>query len=598
MSPEDSNAYFTSMLLPSTEDMDSLLNSLRANAYPSDTEAHRLRMAIAALQPEVDKYDQEIDRVQAILEGLRSERSRIQSYSAAVASLMSPIRALPSELLLPILKHCVDFVPKPEYRNEVYIANMLQISWRILSKVCYHWYITIADSPLIWSVVNMDHSHSFITFRSMGVRNQLMELVLKAAKETPLTLTFVPAHDSYWSSSNNAQGAVPQAGDADMKRICAESTRWRSLKLTLDCRTLWQFGVKPHIQGWLPILEDLELAAQSVSSPKRPEVVDFWAACTLFEEVPALRRFTFQDVPPSVPWAQLVYVHFKLANRTPYLDPPDKGPLYSVLSFIEHCSEYCTVVLSDLEERYDPAFKHWPTQPILRSQIRALQLTTQLRDRHLRPRTVELITRLLQVLDLPSVQELYIDGSPARPPSLWKTAVFSAFVARSPKLTSLSLLKVLLTPTDLLDALQQTPCLTELTIGDIVVSEGIFSFALNDGALHALSCAPYIVPNLAYLGLTSYFQFSEALLAAFLALRAEHNRTSGHRKAGTSHPFVFRAELCTPSEKDSTGSKLANGTNIEWVQKDIDGISRLLMGSAWRQGLRFTMDGQYDSGCK
>ncbi|KAF7315991.1 F-box domain-containing protein [Mycena indigotica] len=586
MTHED--GFFASQLLPSSVKTTSLVDCLRANIQPSDAEAHQLRMAVSRFPAEVDEYDKEIARLQASLARLTEERSRMQIYSNASASILSPIRSIPTELLLAILSECVDFVPRKKYtgrwtKDGPDIDDALHMSWRILGTVCCQWRTAIKGAMQIWRVLDF----SAVTINDTGIAIDTADRAMRAARNSSLVLRLRPTF------CRGAPYTVYAGFGPTLKAVShllAYPERLTSLKLIVNHNDLNE--MQYSFRNILFQLEELELeTVPDVHPHKSSAPRNIWAHWRVFESLPALKTFTFTGTftttPPPVPWAQLTHVHFKLASREARkrLDDED-GPLYSLFSFLEHCTEHCTVVISGLEERHDPEYEHWPTQPTLRSALHALHLLTSTIDGAGRGEPI----RILQLLDLPNVAEVRLDAGGYYRGHLWNPAIFSAFVNRSPLLTALHLLGVTIAPMDLISALRQTPLLQRLSLEDHAKShKGLFVFSLDNAALRVLSDTPYIAPRLADLTLVSYFQFSEALLADLLAVRATHNRRTGQNAGRTRHPFVFRGQLL-PVPANVEDSKLEDGTDLEWTAKDAAEISDLLMESAWKEGLRFVLE--------
>ena len=69
------------------------------NHIPSLAELDRLKIVLAEPRHDLRRLKLDIARVQSILDGLLSEKERVEKYIDAHQALMSPIRQIPSETL-------------------------------------------------------------------------------------------------------------------------------------------------------------------------------------------------------------------------------------------------------------------------------------------------------------------------------------------------------------------------------------------------------------------------------------------------------------------------------------------------------------------
>ncbi|KAJ7670723.1 hypothetical protein DFH06DRAFT_910303, partial [Mycena polygramma] len=98
--------------------------------------------------------DSEIHALQEVLSRLVSERNALRDYSAECRGLFSPIRRLPSEILVEIFALCrphrVYVFDIREDWPEDAAQRVAQTHLLHLSRVCYGWHGTVMGTPTLW----------------------------------------------------------------------------------------------------------------------------------------------------------------------------------------------------------------------------------------------------------------------------------------------------------------------------------------------------------------------------------------------------------------------------------------------------------------
>ncbi|KAF7291449.1 hypothetical protein MIND_01290100 [Mycena indigotica] len=345
------------------------------------------------------------------------------------------------------------------------------------------------------------------------------------------------------------------------------SERWRALSLRVDPLQLLELA---PIRGKLLLLERLELSRGSNANDRK-----FFVDCNLFEFAPALRSFTFEDFPPRVPWQQLTEVRLKITSG--FRSHLHKS-VYNALSFIEHCSALCSVMVWGITPPFHKTQEQladWPTKPLFTSPIRSFYLGTLPRN----DEQAQLAGRIFRLLDLPNLAEFKLQST-FLVVNYWDPAAFTAFAHRSSNITVLHLRDVYISPPALLQALGQVPRLEDLAAGDTHFKlQEAYHFAITDEVLHALlEPGPSLVPNLRRLEITSFLEFDHGLLLDVIRLRVRARSTVNLNAGGA---FVFRAVLLAMTKEQAEYRELANEGRLRLERELRDGCV---------EGLRFTID--------
>ncbi|KAJ6502879.1 hypothetical protein C8R47DRAFT_1251768, partial [Mycena vitilis] len=174
------------------------------------------------------------------------ERASLRRYIERCHSVSSPIRRLPTELLVDIFASCSPkassfyhpMKPIPTNRAEM----LAQLHLLRLSQVCISWYHTVMGSPQVWATLH-------VIFGRHGVNNKRavsLSRSLALSAGCPLDIHCVV------SPADNALG---------LQMLAAQSARWRSLDLYLSESTTESLA---DVKGNLPLLESVGYAVPAL----------------------------------------------------------------------------------------------------------------------------------------------------------------------------------------------------------------------------------------------------------------------------------------------------------------------------------------------
>ncbi|KIK63409.1 hypothetical protein GYMLUDRAFT_163025, partial [Collybiopsis luxurians FD-317 M1] len=132
---------------------------------------------------DLNELDQEVGKLKLQSTRLELKRETIKSYKAIISSLLSPIRALPNEILQMI------FVSVPNQPSLPLLPNYsLPLT---ISAVCHRWRTVALDSPEIWSYISVElNPKGVLSDELESARTDRALLYLSRSRNYPLTLTF------------------------------------------------------------------------------------------------------------------------------------------------------------------------------------------------------------------------------------------------------------------------------------------------------------------------------------------------------------------------------------------------------------------------
>ncbi|KAF8161737.1 hypothetical protein K438DRAFT_1504444, partial [Mycena galopus ATCC 62051] len=132
---------------------------LRSNEYPTHVQASHCQEIISSSPAEIERYDVEISRLEAILEQTKHNRALVEDYLRLCRYTISPIRRLPSEILTEIFAFFLPEIPNGMmsslsfgFSNEEELSRVANVDLLRLSEVCSRWHRLVMGTPFLWSV--------------------------------------------------------------------------------------------------------------------------------------------------------------------------------------------------------------------------------------------------------------------------------------------------------------------------------------------------------------------------------------------------------------------------------------------------------------
>ncbi|KAJ3878765.1 hypothetical protein F5051DRAFT_220781 [Lentinula edodes] len=392
------------------------LHNVEADQIDCDAEVHRLQS--------------EIHRLQSHIAFLQNQQHHLADYKVCLHSLKSPIRRLPSEIMLRIFDFACDM-------NYIASNSLRTIPALALKNVCSYWRDLTQSCPQLWS--RMYIKRSKFPRRLPGL--PILNLFLESSQQHPLTLEVT----DFWSYR------LTDYWVAVCALLNAHHSRWQktSFILTSDSRRELFGGIigKTH-----PILETFALNDNGLAHSE--------TVFNQFLNSPKLRSLSvlFLRTPSKaqlqntrVAWAKLTTLDIQSWDRE----------LGNVLN-----------ICSNLRElRMHDSFHVVPPFVTENSSVQTLSLSSY---RHMiqgRPADPSFLAVILVSLSLPSLSSLHIRGTSGNgrlgSNHTWPRDKMNDFLTRSSSnLTNLRIERYPITDSDLIDLLHRLPSLLHLVVDD------------------------------------------------------------------------------------------------------------------------------------
>uniref|UniRef100_A0A0W0FLM7 F-box domain-containing protein n=1 Tax=Moniliophthora roreri TaxID=221103 RepID=A0A0W0FLM7_MONRR len=215
---------------------------LRTNYNPERTLVDTTRGFLHDEEQELALYDEEIARLQQVLESLQSKRRALSQRYRDRRSFISPMRRLPTELFLSIFENVC--LPKRTNHHSLYIGDSIWIPAIALSQVCSQWRDVIHNIPRLWSSISLDISSGPTYTRNIA---RLIQLYLRNSKGCPLRVSIngvimEPYPKSLWDGHNLTA----------LKSLMQQASRCEVLQLrlhTLDLAAIGPMAISfPHLR--------------------------------------------------------------------------------------------------------------------------------------------------------------------------------------------------------------------------------------------------------------------------------------------------------------------------------------------------------------
>ncbi|KAK7051606.1 hypothetical protein VNI00_004585 [Paramarasmius palmivorus] len=172
---------------------------LRFNILPSHAEAQEILSSIELEEHALEKYDQEMTRLQKMLEVLEHKRRALSLRIERRRSLLAPIRRLPID----ILERIFSWVSSPDYSLNIHpYTSSWAYGFRVppktptiaLTHICQHWRQVINESPQLWSSISIS-----IPSERKDAIEHMLGLHLARSKECALDISLSA---SYFGKDN------------------------------------------------------------------------------------------------------------------------------------------------------------------------------------------------------------------------------------------------------------------------------------------------------------------------------------------------------------------------------------------------------------
>ncbi|PBK80619.1 hypothetical protein ARMGADRAFT_1068875 [Armillaria gallica] len=258
-----------------------------------------LNASIRNVDEAAKKIEADINTVRSALAYLERQKAYVKQINADYRATYSPIRALPSDILIEIFLQTRD-PPRPyvtrlgdSFPGSFWVSDVNNGPWR-LGQVCGAWrHIVTQACPQLWSTMVV--SFSWDTRRKKGVI-QLLDTALNRSRQYPLSIQFFhEARKQFHLDDANT-------GMMCFRLLMKQSYRWRHIYFDMP---EYIYSVLSPIQGHVPLLESLHLTlGAKYSIPVR----DPWTGA--FAQAPSLKIVKFTDLSRNMnvnlPFSQII----------------------------------------------------------------------------------------------------------------------------------------------------------------------------------------------------------------------------------------------------------------------------------------------------
>ncbi|KAJ6597562.1 hypothetical protein DFH09DRAFT_1132159 [Mycena vulgaris] len=493
----DRTAHFPrSKLIPEAPHTAHIRLLLRSNSQPPQ----HLPFTISALSGEVARYDTEISRLKAELSKLEADRAALHGHCDGCRGLLSPIRRLPSEILVEIFAlyersftPVFDARPKSSSSLDIEMSRLAKTSLLAVSAVCARWHTIVMGTPTLWTTIELHSDLWSGPAAKPDTVLSLLQAVLERGGNNLLDLVItVP-------KGNASHGPA-------LELLAAHSERWQSARIIS-----WDAGLEHFsaAKGRLPRLETLMLGGT-------PSPID------IFEIAPRLEDLEVASTPfsvvelPKLPLHQLKGFRCMELWGCGELMQLGMSPTLSLMPHLTEQAEF-DLQLSHIDEFPGFVPSDASLAPIT-SQIYSFVVDVGIGFDAASIKNT--LAKIADSLTLPALEHLIMNSQEY--PRLvlpWPHSQFLGLAARSSfhvHLLSLDLHHSVITEAELLECLDALPSLEDLTIADHTDHH-----LITDSLFAALTRSPSacLTPHLRSLSCLSTLRFDDSVWLQFVLSR-------------------------------------------------------------------------------
>ncbi|KDQ62867.1 hypothetical protein JAAARDRAFT_358342 [Jaapia argillacea MUCL 33604] len=283
----------------------------------------------------VTEVTHHIRKMESLLRAVEEDRERSRGHSLdRINTLVSPTHHLPPEILSRIFFHCYD----------KYVS--LDRTLLHLLLVCKHWRNVALSTPLLWSSIGVEPSHS-LSFREVRRLKSALRTFLQRSGTTSISLHLDIG--SFWSASDLLTDILPHLHRCkfiDLNSMSIPDNMGFISRIAKEAISLESFSFSVLCHGFV---DYQSIAFQS----------------------PHLRHVTAYGLHTSsfpLPWAQLTHLH--LGNQSEYL--PFNTRVSSCFDVLRQCVELTDFSFYMLDYRPPPTLHD--SAPIVLPKLRCLHM--------------------------------------------------------------------------------------------------------------------------------------------------------------------------------------------------------------------------------
>ncbi|PBK72019.1 hypothetical protein ARMSODRAFT_797730 [Armillaria solidipes] len=260
-----------------------VLSLLRSNDAPSPSQSAPLRASFERLKTARAELQSDLDLLHNATASLQTQMSRLQSFENDYKAVFSPIRRIPSEITMEILRRAGENDPFSHHLPGMHISgfNVFAIQegpW-YLGQVCSSWRNVIETlCPELWSTMTVKFPFSYPRVPLKADAVEILRVVLERSRNHPLDFYF-----GYHATQVREAQAMRQCFDV----LVSHSKRWRAVRIVLPPALLPQLSL---IRGKIDWLRDIYINCLHPGQPG-----DIHA----FEIAPKLEKLYIKGMHPK-----------------------------------------------------------------------------------------------------------------------------------------------------------------------------------------------------------------------------------------------------------------------------------------------------------
>ncbi|THU90870.1 hypothetical protein K435DRAFT_246391 [Dendrothele bispora CBS 962.96] len=214
---------------------------LETNHAASRAETEHILEFLRLPEQELQNVNEEITRLDTLLNALRSRREKLVSYIHKHRQLLSPIRRLPAEIIAELFTFCLPATHPP--------TRDLSEPPLLLTLVCKQWREIALSTPCLWSALHIYIPHSrvsdenFLERRKNGIKQWL-----ERSGNLPISLSLThrcPSYDPDNQESLFQHYSKDSPLSSLMECLIEYSPRWKNLSLSVPDGALRLIGAVP-----------------------------------------------------------------------------------------------------------------------------------------------------------------------------------------------------------------------------------------------------------------------------------------------------------------------------------------------------------------
>ncbi|PBK72015.1 hypothetical protein ARMSODRAFT_954817 [Armillaria solidipes] len=276
---------------------------LRTNDAPSPLQSAGLKTSLESAKTALAELQSDLDLLHNATAVLQSQMSRLQSFEDGYKAALSPIRRIPPEITMEILRRSWehDNLGSCFPGRHVSGFNVFTVQegpWH-LGQVCRLWRNIIETlCPELWAAVAVDIPLRFMRRASLKTDAlvEMLRVVLERSRNYPL--------DFYLELCDAEAGALQtKVMERCFHMLVAHSKRWRAIEIVIPPALLPQLSL---IRGKTDCLRDIYIYCSRAD----PQSGDIHA----FEIAPKLEKLYFKGLPPEA------NIHFPVDNLVSFSD--------------------------------------------------------------------------------------------------------------------------------------------------------------------------------------------------------------------------------------------------------------------------------------